>query len=141
MSMEESFGILPVKKKGRKGWQVFLIQNRNNGHWGFPKGKANSGESRKDSAIRELKEETGLSIVEFLSDEPFLDHYEYIRGGNRIAKTVYYFPALVQGNIRLQSKEVHAGNWLPIDQAINKLTYQGAKQLCQKLEEILKNVD
>lgn len=138
--MEESFGILPVKRKGG-GWQIFLIQNRNNGHWGFPKGKPNSGESPKDSAMRELKEETGLLVVEFLTEEPFLDHYEYMRGRNRIAKTVYYFPALVQGNIRLQAKEVHAGNWLPIDQAINKLTYQGAKQICQKLLEILHHVD
>lgn len=137
---EKSFGIIPVQKAKGK-WQVFLIKSRRSGHWGFPKGKPNPGETPADSAIRELKEETGLALERFLTKEPLLEQYEYFFKGKSIAKTVYYFPAIVHGRIRLQSKEVVEGNWFPIQEAVAKITYPGTRQLCEMLYKILAHVN
>lgn len=138
--MEESFGILPlIKEKGR--WMIFLIKSRNSGYWGFPKGKPNPGETPKESAIRELKEETGLDVERFLTDEPLTESYEYSFKGKQIKKTVYYFPALVSGSIRLQAEEVRAGKWLLLDQAVSELTYEETQRLCQLLLDTIPNDD
>lgn len=137
--MEKSFGILPLKKEGEQ-WQIFLIKSRNGGYWGFPKGKPHAGETPKDSAARELKEETGLDLERFLTEEPLLESYEYSFKGKRVAKTVYYFPALVRGSIRLQAEEIRAGKWMPLDQAASQLTYEETQRLLQLLLEVLQHV-
>lgn len=136
---EESFGILPLKKE-QGNWTIFLIKSRSGGYWGFPKGKSNPGETAQASATRELKEETGLDLDRFLTDEPLIEDYEYSFKGRRISKTVTYFPALVKGSIRLQTEEVIAGKWVPLDQAAVQLTYPESQRLLQILIEILQNV-
>ena len=48
------------------------------GHWGFPKGHQDAGESEKETAIRELKEETGIDAVNLLEDKTFTEHYSFL---------------------------------------------------------------
>lgn len=138
--MEESFGILPLRKE-KGSWMIFLIKSRSGGYWGFPKGKPNPGETPKESAIRELKEETGLDVDKFLADEPLTESYQYSFKGKQIVKTVYYFPALVSGSIRLQPEEVRAGKWLPLGKAVLELTYEETQRLCQLLLDSIPHGD
>jgi bis(5'-nucleosidyl)-tetraphosphatase len=78
MNTIESFGIVPfLKEEG--GWKVLLILHREGNHWGFPKGKANPGETPLEAATRELKEETGLSVIQILREEPLAEQYQFRR--------------------------------------------------------------
>jgi bis(5'-nucleosidyl)-tetraphosphatase len=119
---EYSFGIIPFKKRENE-WHVFLVQHGRAKYWGFPKGHAEQGESPKESAIRELFEETHLKVLRFISDTPVEEHYNYTLHGQFIDKTVYLFIAEVEGEVHLQAEEIGDGRWFSIENAIQKLTY------------------
>ena len=63
MKKEFSFGIVPLQCVNEQ-WQVLLVQHQA-GHWAFPKGHAEIGEEPKQTAERELLEETGLVAKEW----------------------------------------------------------------------------
>lgn len=132
---EESFGIIPLKQN--KKWQVFLIQNKNGEHFGFPKGKKNPSEDQKSAAIRELKEETNLDIIKFL-DITFTERYSFPRKNEKVEKTVTYFPALVKGKVKLQTLEIADGFWVDLEKAYDILTFEESKNICLKLQKFLK---
>lgn len=135
---EESFGIIPLKQD-KEGWKVFLILHLQGNHWGFPKGRKNEGEEAKEAAMRELKEETGLKLDSFLQETPFIEHYHFRRKGNKILKIVYYFPALVSGEYKLQPEEIREGRWLLLKEAPDLLTFKGAKTICDEVLSLLKS--
>lgn len=60
MKREVSYGIVPLRYM-EGGWQILLIRHHA-GHWTFPKGHADRGESPQQTAERELREETGLAV-------------------------------------------------------------------------------
>lgn len=130
----ESSGVVPLLKEGDQ-WQVLLILHKEGRHWGFPKGKRDPGETLQQTAVRELKEETGLDISEFLLFEPLTEHYRFRRKGEIIAKTVSYFPALVSGTLVLQEEEIRAARWMTLQEAFNQLSYQEASHI---LREVMK---
>ena len=63
MIREKSCGALVYRKKQDKV-ELLLIKHRNGGHWSFPKGHVESGENEYQTALREIKEETGLDLLE-----------------------------------------------------------------------------
>lgn len=133
----ESFGIIPfLNEKGT--WKVLLILHREGNHWGFPKGKANSGETPLDAATRELKEETGLIVSDILRPRAFTEQYQFRRKKQLITKTVQYFPALVQGELHLQEEEIREAKWLTIPDALKQLTFREARHI---LQEVLRHLN
>ena len=140
---EESFGIIPLRKDA-DGWSVFLVQNSNGGHWGFPKGRAqDSFEDTKVSAKRELKEETNLEVLKYidLANESFIEHYHCIKNNEDIDKTVTYFLAEVDGDVILQEEEISDGKWVDIITAKNIITFDQSKNVCDKVVSFLKRFD
>src|SRR3990172_6790723 len=65
------------------------------GHWGFPKGHQDAVESEKETAIRELKEETGIDAVNLLEDKTFTEHYSFLKDSFQYNKSVKYFIGFV----------------------------------------------
>ncbi|MBS0630040.1 MAG: NUDIX domain-containing protein [Verrucomicrobia bacterium] len=132
MINEESFGIIPLQA-ATDGWMVFLIQHRGANHWGFPKGKGNPGEKPLESASRELFEETGLNVEKILQQEPFSEEYAFTRRGKVVNKKVFYFPAVVFGELNLQENEIQDGKWVPLEEAEAHVTFEESKKICKKL--------
>ena len=62
MKTEKSCGAV-VLRKNQGRLQVLLIKHINGGHWAFPKGHVEPGETEEQTALREIKEETGLSVT------------------------------------------------------------------------------
>lgn len=123
-------------RKHGNDWQILLIQHSRARYWGFPKGHAESGEAPKEAAIRELFEETNLTIVRFFSESSFEEHYNYTLSGQLINKTVHFFVAEVAGELKLQEEEVSGGQWFGLAEAINKLTYDIDKSICRNAIEL-----
>lgn len=136
MELEASFGVIPLRCKGGH-WEVLIIQHGNVGHWGFPKGRPEGGETPHESAKRELTEETGLRVIRFLSDEFFEDKYQMSRKGKTFSKTSTYYPAEVEGEVVLQIEELGASKWVPLSEATKHLTYAGARSMIKRVIEIL----
>ncbi len=130
--MITSFGIIPFRKlKGK--WQVLLIQHLNGQHWGFPKGRAEKAETAQEAAIRELKEETGLSIEQFLSLEPFTESYY----DQEKPKTVSYFSAFVIGTLKCQPDEILQAKWFDLDEAMKQISFPESKNVFKKARKHL----
>ena len=136
MKEEISAGVILVNENNRK---QFLLLNYPSKHWDFVKGKMEEGETPRQTAIRETKEETGITDVEFI------DGYEeeieyYFRADNQdIHKKVIFFLGKTQTQDIILSHEHLDFIWLDFDNALNKITYENAKNLLRKSEEFLKN--
>jgi 8-oxo-dGTP pyrophosphatase MutT (NUDIX family) len=139
MKKENSYGIIPLIFSAGS-WRVLLVQHHA-GHWAFPKGHADRGESPQQTAERELLEETGLTFERYLSPEPLSESYIFTFRGERIYKTVYYFLALVSGKIVIQKHEIKASQWLSLPEAFKQITFNEGKRVCQQVMEFLKTVD
>ena len=136
MLEESSFGIIPLSKETGE-WKVFLIQHQRGRHWGFPKGHAELLETSERAAMRELKEETNLDVIRFLSVEPIQEYYQITRRKKPVLKSVLYFVAEVGGAIRLQKEEIKDGNWFSLDEARNTLTHEEGKAILRQVERLL----
>lgn len=130
-----SFGIIPFRQFEGK-WQVLLIEHLKGKHWGFPKGRTEKNESAQQTAIRELKEETGLSVQRFLSPDPFTESYQ-VRG---MSKTVGYFPALVTGTLECQLSEITQAKWFDLDEAIEQISFQESQNVFKKTMQCLDEI-
>jgi 8-oxo-dGTP pyrophosphatase MutT (NUDIX family) len=111
------------------GDRVLVIQQVK-GHWGFPKGHVEPGETEVETAIREIKEETNLD-VEINEKYRYVERYSPEEG---IEKDVIFFIAKkTGGEIKVQEEEVTATEWLLPEDAIEKVTYDSSKRILEKV--------
>lgn len=132
MRTENSFGIIPLHKSNGH-WEVLLVQHRLGRHLGFPKGHAIQGEHPQESAIRELLEETGLSVSKLLPEMVFHESYTFFAHGIKVHKTVTYFAAEVSGSLLLQEAEISMAKWVPLSQAPSMLSFPQAQEIAAAL--------
>ncbi|KQK24665.1 NUDIX hydrolase [Chryseobacterium aquaticum] len=67
------------------------------GKWDLPKGKMEKGESREESAIREIEEETNLRNVELLDFINTTYHIYIERNGDKVLKFTHWFEMNFEG--------------------------------------------
>jgi bis(5'-nucleosidyl)-tetraphosphatase len=126
---DESFGIIPIYTQA--GSRRFLLIHQTKGHWAFPKGHADPGETPPQTALRELAEETGVNTVKLISDHTFIERYTFItKKGKHIDKTVTFFIGHIDDpTVTTQPQEVQDHAWLTADQARDRLTFPEAREL------------
>jgi len=139
MILEESFGTIPLKKQNSI-WITYLVKNRSGNHWGFPKGHANLSETKKDAAIRELKEEANLEVVKFLAENPLIEQYTCTKNSEKAAKKVYYYIVEVTGDGKVTSDEILDGKWVDIKEAKNSVTYEQSKVIAMQVDFLVQNL-
>ena len=92
MQHEKSCGAI-VYRKSHGNTEILLIKHINSGHWSFPKGHMENGETEIETAIREIREETS---VEVMIDPTFRETVSYFPKRDT-QKTVVYFIARATG--------------------------------------------
>ncbi len=95
---------------------------------GLPKGHVEPGESPQQAALREVREEAGVSgeLRESLGDV----RYVYERAGARVAKRVEFFLiSYTAGDPADHDHEVEEARWMPLAQAASALTYPGEREV------------
>lgn len=108
--------------------KVLLVQH-NEGHWDFPKGHMEAGEKEEETAIREVWEETGIAI-EIVSSKRYEINY---KSKMNIQKKVIFFEAKkIDGTLRNQESEIQNVEWVPIEKAFEKITYERSRIRFQK---------
>ena len=102
----------------------------------LPKGGANDGEAPETTAVREVREETGLNAT--VRSELGEVTYWYRRSGRRIRKTVRFFLCdYVEGSTDDHDHEVTEARWIPLQEAPGRLTYPGERQMVERAIGVL----
>jgi bis(5'-nucleosidyl)-tetraphosphatase len=136
MLREKSCGAVIFVKK--EATTKYLLLNYAAGHWDFVKGNVEPGEAEKETVVRELKEETGITEAQFIDGFRQAIAYFYRRQGLTIHKeVVFYLMESYTDKVTLSFE--HIGyTWLDYQHAMEKLTFKNAKDTLQKGHEFLK---
>ncbi len=124
MRYEKSCGAVIFRRD--EGWNVLLIRHARGHHISFPKGHVEQGETESQTAEREIREETGLSVR---VDRRFRAENRYnIRPDTQ--KLVVIFAAITdQAEITPQPEEIAEAFWLPVEEANARLTYERDRKI------------
>ena len=114
--------------------EVALIRARR--RWRLPKGQVEEGERLEETALREVREETGLegTVVEKLGDITYWYTNKTHDGETiRIFKRVYfYLVRYLRGDIACHDDEVEDVRWWPIEQARKRLFYPTERKMLRQ---------
>ena len=124
MQHEKSCGAI-VFRKSHGNTEILLIKHINSGHWSFPKGHMETGETEVETTVREIKEETSIDVM---IDPTFRETVSYFPKRDT-QKTVVYFP---------QEEEISEIRWVDIGYASSILTYENDKNIVSKAKTAIK---
>ena len=95
---------------------------------GLPKGHPEAGESPEQAAAREVHEETGVQAE--LIDELGEVSYTYERNRRQVNKVVrFYLFEYRSGDLADHDHEIEDARWMPLEEAIEALTYPGEREM------------
>ena len=106
--------------------ELLLLKHRFGGHWSFPKGHVESGETECETALREVKEETGLTID---LQEGFRQCVEYYPKPNVKKQVVYFLGHALDDKVVKQEEEVSEICWVKLEDAHRSVTFKNDKNL------------
>ncbi|MCH3921396.1 bis(5'-nucleosyl)-tetraphosphatase [Limosilactobacillus sp.] len=135
MAIEVTSGAV-VYRRTDKGIEYLLLESQNKGHfWGFPKGHVEGDETLKQTAEREIREETQLVLP---IDTSFHVYTEYdLPNGNRKQMTLYTAELTQKEDIKLQAEEIKNSGWFDYATARQQLTYDNLKELLDQVNDHL----
>ena len=135
MIEETSAGIVLFRKEGSK--ILFLLLHYPSGHWDFVKGKMEDGESTHETAIREAREETGITDITFLENFEEWIKYDFQYQGELIHKKVVFFLAETKTKEVMISHEHLDYTWMDYNTSMEKTTFDNAKTVLTRAQTLL----
>ena len=117
--------------KTRQNVKILLVKNNNGRYWSFPKGHIEEGETEQETAIREIKEETGLDVT-------LVNHFreisEYCPFGKIRKRVVFFLAQAFTDNVKIQEEEIDSYIWVDLQQARKLCSYDNDLRIIEKAE-------
>src|ERR687898_1773222 len=137
---ETSAGGLVIDRLGAatQGALIGRIDRRGRLEWVLPKGHVEPGETPKQTAVREVSEETGLEarVVSLLG--PI--EYWFVTDDRRVHKTVHhYLLEATGGALGTEDVEVSEVAWVPLEELVARMRYASERRLLERLPELLRD--
>ncbi len=145
MPVERSAGAV-VYRETKKGREYLLLHHAKStramrpvsmGHWSFPKGHLEKGETTEETVRREIKEETGIGHIEFIPDFKETIRYFVNYNGEKQMKFVAFFLCRTTEKKVTISFEHQGFAWLAYEEAIKQVTYPSDKKVLKQAENFL----
>lgn len=126
-----------VWRRNDAGEVEIVLCGRHKDHvWGLPKGTPDDGESIEQTALREVREETGLEVK--AGPELGVIEYWFVSGGIRYHKFVHHWlMEPVGGDLANHDHEFDAVEWVTIPEALQLLTYNNERKIVQEAARVL----
>ena len=125
-----------VWRRGEKRVEIVVCGRRADRSWMLPKGTPDAGESLEETAMREVREETGLE-VELGATLPTIEYW-FTMNGVRYHKRVHHW--LMQptgGDVANHDHEFDDVVWMPVDEALRKVNYSNQRQVIAEAAKTL----
>ena len=135
MIKETSAGIVLYRKENTKN--LFLLLHYPSGHWDFVKGKMEKNETTHETAIRETKEETGITDIVFAENFEEWIEYNFKYQGELVQKKVIFFLAETKTKEVKISHEHSGYTWMDYNSSMEKTTFDNAKTVLTKAQKLL----
>lgn len=118
--------------------EIVLVQTPAQ-RWGLPKGKPDNGERLPETAIREVSEETGLTVA--LDRKIGVMRYSFSgRGDARIDKAVHFWLMRPTGGALEDHDDEHIDvRWFPLGDALRTVSYRNTVSILEDAAELLRN--
>jgi 8-oxo-dGTP diphosphatase len=139
--MKEEFSAGGVVYKQNGNMLILLGQHSGHHGWVFPKGiigDHKENETKEETAVREVQEETGILATIQKPLTPVTYWYQF--ENQKIKKTVYYFiMEYASGDTNNHDWEMENVEWLPIENVEERLTYESDKKVWQEAKQLVAN--
>ena len=135
MKFEKSCGAV-IFRGDNENLEFLIISHNSDGHWGFPKGHVEVGENEEETALREINEETGLT-VSLISG--FRVSIEYAIKQETMKEVVFFLAKVQDETVDIQVEELQDCKWANFKGAREMVTYESSKGVLDKAYEFISN--
>ncbi len=133
MKKEKSCGAVVFRITDDK--PEFLVIHQVQGHWCFPKGHVEKDETETETALREIREETGLDVAIL---DGFRTVTSYSPEPGVIKEVVYFLARPIGGKEKVQKEELQDMQWAEYVRALPAVTYENDAAILKKAARFLK---
>ncbi|MBI2052650.1 MAG: NUDIX domain-containing protein [Candidatus Ryanbacteria bacterium] len=135
IKVERSAGAVLFRRHGPK--VLYLILQHLRGHWAFPKGRLEKGETSLETARREIAEETGISRIRFFPEYKETIRFKYAwppkskDAEARLKFVVFYLGQVFSPKVKISDE--HKGfEWVTYDKAYKLLKHRNVRSVLEK---------
>lgn len=142
MRFEKSCGAIVFRKNSQIKYLLLYRKGDKNFKelWDFPRGNVEQGESEEETAIREIKEETGITDLKFYNFKTFFQFFYKFQGELVKKKVIYLLAETQQQKVTLSSE--HQGyKWVTFEEALKLLTHKNSKESLEKAHQFLSKIN
>ena len=119
--------------------QIAMIATRGRTRWGLPKGALTTDETPEQAAVREVREETNLQ-AEILTPVKTIEYF-FRAGDTLVQKNVdFYLMRYLGGELKPQLEEVDAVEWVPLEQALDRASFDSERELLGMVRDLWSNL-
>ena len=143
LPIEQCYGVIVVFKEEEDNKFLILQQvDTKDDDWSFPKGHSEEGEIPMQTAMRELREETGIIEISILDIPLIREEYEIFHHGENRLKVNEYFIGIIseRKEVILDGKELSAYKWATFEEGLDTFTYPGRREILKIAQKHLENV-
>jgi 8-oxo-dGTP pyrophosphatase MutT (NUDIX family) len=123
------------------GRALFLLIRDSYHNWGFPKGHLEKGEPPERAALREVEEETGLSLLSLRGEIDTIDWYFRFRG-RLIHKVCHFFLMRSESSSTCpqRAEGITACRWAPFPEAVSLVSYANARTVLERADAMVRRL-